>query len=58
VNVAAQFTTISKNYRYHQLSTSLEFTIAPVGAIEKVLKKQVGMHKTLIFGKSMKLLLW
>jgi hypothetical protein len=43
----------------HQiLNIPSEFTIAPVGAIEKVLKKQVGMHKTLIFGKSMKLLLW
>ena len=35
-----------------------EFTIAPVGAIEKVLKKQVGMLRTLTFGKLMKHLRW
>ena len=35
-----------------------EFTIAPVGAIEKLLKKSVGRLRKLTFGRSMKLLRW
>lgn len=35
-----------------------EFTIAPVGAIEKLLKKSVGRLRKSTFGRSMKLLRW